>query len=555
MKKPNLFFAIYGLLWTAFNSLTLGWFPYVHSDEAWLGGLSQAYLTSQTISVTEPFFDLLPRQPHAFKVLYHLMEAGLIKLLGMQVTSVRFLSVVAAVVVLIALYVGLTRSLQNRWLSLGVTIVFSLQPIFLTSAHLARQEMLILAVLAIASLWFRTQFFTVGLWLGFGALIHPNALIGAAMIGVIVFKDWLIGTTKLNDLIRMIGGLFLAGVALILFSLKLSPNFIVNYAQFGISLNVDAAPIQRWQNFLAYFNYIWQPGNGTYWLPAMQIWLVLALVLTFMAAGILLLNHLGYMNWKLENRRGLVDGLLQIMAFLVTIFVIGRYNPTSILFILWPLGQLLAHLGTGFYRKIGVERPMPSLVYPLFDKSLARLGTPIVLIALIISSAVSSWAMIEPFLPVDRSMLWARKSADNPFVTYNDELAASLPEHAIVLGNLSAGFMLTERAQQFLDIRNLPFAADASLAGYLKAHQINVVIWYEEYDFILNNPAWWVLYETRPGRTADPSALAALKVILDNHGQLINTIESPIYGTRVVSFQNNQPWSVSLYALDWAAIS
>jgi hypothetical protein len=68
----------YLVLWSVLNGLTLTVFPAVHSDEAWLAGLSRAYLDQASVTVTEPFFDLFPRQPHAFKMLFHVLQAGLI---------------------------------------------------------------------------------------------------------------------------------------------------------------------------------------------------------------------------------------------------------------------------------------------------------------------------------------------------------------------------------------------------------------------------------------------------------------------------------------------
>jgi len=56
------------VLFFIFNLLILCSYPFVHSDEAWLSGLSRQMLESRSFSVTEPFFDLLPRNPHALKI-------------------------------------------------------------------------------------------------------------------------------------------------------------------------------------------------------------------------------------------------------------------------------------------------------------------------------------------------------------------------------------------------------------------------------------------------------------------------------------------------------
>ena len=97
-KKKNAFggwrtaAALYVAAFSLVSLLFLERFPYVHSDESWLAGLSRGMLEEGSIGVTEAFFDAKPRYPHAIKTLFHLMQAGMISVFGYSVRTVRLLS-------------------------------------------------------------------------------------------------------------------------------------------------------------------------------------------------------------------------------------------------------------------------------------------------------------------------------------------------------------------------------------------------------------------------------------------------------------------------------
>jgi len=572
----------YLVLWTILNGLTLTVFPAVHSDEAWLAGLAQAYLDQGRVGATEPFFDLFPRQPHAFKMLFHVLQAGLIELLGFDVFAVRLLSLLAAVVSLILVYWGLARWTGRRDLALGLMIALSLQPLFLTTAHLARQESLILAVLAAAftvlpQIQQPRQGFWFGVLLGGAALIHPNALFPAVMTGLILLWNTLAGRLSLKTLLLFGAGLAVAGSLLVALSLWVSPGFLENYAEFGANLAVDAAPSQRGANLQQFVRQLWRQDNGTYWLPDVRGLLVATVVLAMLGLALQLSMLLGVgrrRQWLLINDpasvspviRLLENGLFGLGGFVLVLFVIGRFNPTSIVFLLIPLVWLLGGIFCLKWRPVG----------------------PLLLAIVVVWAGAAA-------LPHEFGSFVSQRIAtgEDPYQVYSADIRRHLPDKASVLGNLSAGFVLQQSADFFYDVRNLTYVTDnigysehrlesekisldydpnaaplpqasdtsatsspaveAAVASYLQERGINMVIWYEEYDFILRNPDWWVLYEIRPGRTADPAVLRALKAILEQEGELIHTFAAPVYGTRVVRYQGDYPWAVSMYRLDWAA--
>ena len=100
-------------------------FPFVHSDESWLAGLSRDMLAAGNLGVTESFFDAKPRVPHAMKSLFHLMQMGAVGLGGFSVGSVRMLSLLAGIICLVLFYLCVRR-MGSRWFALGLTVLLSL---------------------------------------------------------------------------------------------------------------------------------------------------------------------------------------------------------------------------------------------------------------------------------------------------------------------------------------------------------------------------------------------------------------------------------------------
>ena len=91
-------------LYFLINLLFLTAFPYVHSDESWLSGLSRHIAATGDIGVTEPFFNVYQRYPHAIRLLFHLLQAGFMQLFGYQIFTFRLISLLFSVVTLYFFY-------------------------------------------------------------------------------------------------------------------------------------------------------------------------------------------------------------------------------------------------------------------------------------------------------------------------------------------------------------------------------------------------------------------------------------------------------------------
>lgn len=536
---------VYGVLWTFLQVLTLEKFPYVHSDEAWISGLSLTMLRERSVLVTETFFDTFPRQEHVLKILYHALQAAFIHLFGFQISSVRLISLVAAAACLVLLYFHAVHFLSDRRAALFLTILFSVQIQFLYAAHLARQEILLLLVLVLAAfLYDRTtaaRFWIIPLLIGLSATLHPNAFIVAVMVGLVLIKDVMAKQLPHIRFMQYVGILSLCAIVLILISLAMTPDFLSNYARYGTTFGMDAGPAGRWQNFIAYFIKLFQQISGSYWLPDIRFWLIIGGLATLVS--LLLLLFAGQ-RLEIRSRRGLENGVCLMGGFLMATFIVGRYNPTAILFAFYPLFVLVGHLLNALW----------------CSRSKWLKGTALAAAAaLVMLSLVNSIQTMRPFVV----------SATDPYESYLAEIREHLPEDAVVLGNLSAGFALMDIP--FYDIRNLDHLGNADtlqnsgsneafideaarttaadVEAYLKKNRINTVIWYEEYDYIIRNPMWRILYEEESDSQTPSAMLTSLKQVLETEGSLLYTFESAVYGTRIARFMDDYPWQIQIYRL------
>ena len=524
------------LIWLSSNLLTLRHFPYVHSDEAWLSGLSLAMLHEKSLLVTEPFFDLFPRQVHAMKLLFHGTQAALIRCFGYQLFTVRFLSLIAGSIALVLFYNQLRHDSEaNSHAPLLLTALMASNIQFIYAAHLARQEILLFAVLTAVSLLYHTQrpgrFWQMSLLIGLSALFHPNAFLIAFMFGLLILKDYLTSQIKLRELLQYAGILIVSAISLVGFSLTLTPDFLQNYYRYGQTLSVDAAPGQRWQNLMAYFTQLFRQNGGSYWLPDIRIWMILG------SLGIVIALFLLVVKPKClhePTRTGLSNSLCLFTGFFLGIFIIGRYNPTSILFAFYPLFLLFSHLIQLLWQSQKVVIRKTGLVFILL---------------LVIFSVTTSIHTITRLT----------RQTSHAYDNYLASINRHLPDDSVVLGNLSSYFGLHDKP--FFDIRNLGYAVDetgqradpvtdADIVRYLKKNQINTVIWYSEYDFILKNPVWSVLYEVDQNSDEPSTLFSSLKQVLDQHGTSLYRFYSPVYGTRMIWAMGNHPWEVEIFRIE-----
>ena len=151
ITKPHTIIILYFIIYFLINLIFLSDFPYVHSDESWLSGLSRNILMNRDIKVTEPFFDAYGRNPHAIRLLFHLLQGAFIKIFGYHIFSFRLISLLFSIATLYSFYRLSKIILKSEKLSLFAMILVSTDLQYLYATHLARQEIIILFALILSA--------------------------------------------------------------------------------------------------------------------------------------------------------------------------------------------------------------------------------------------------------------------------------------------------------------------------------------------------------------------------------------------------------------------
>jgi hypothetical protein len=379
-------YALWLLIWTAANLVLLTSFPHViPTRSGW--PVSPPPCGSRLAARHGPFFDLFPRQPHLLKVLFTLFSPPAVTSAGPPtIFWARLPSLLAAIGTLTALFRLLARTHGETPFTLIACAALSLHPQFLLTAHVARQESLLLLCLVLALLLYErlvnTPFFPlVPLFIGVSALLHPNAFLLAAMLGARLLFSVLQRRARVSQLFWYGGMLVLAAALLAGGSLLLNPSFLDDYRSFGATLSVDAPPPARWQNFLSYFIKLHQRISGPYWLADNRFWFLLT---GGTAAIALLLPARRLSGARRAPPRRAISGtdaggpaagtpasavsgtaargpaagtpaspagrttagdlLCEICGYLAGMLIIGRFNPTAIVFLLPGSFRLIVHL-------------------------------------------------------------------------------------------------------------------------------------------------------------------------------------------------------------------
>ena len=268
-------------IWLILNMLTLTAFPALHSDEAWLSGLSMEMIQQGRPDVTEPFFDLYPRHPHALKLIYHFLQIPFLLTGGYDSFSARILSLAAAFFSLLLFY-GLLKDLEKKGYS-GFTMappaavfLLALDIQFITAAHTGRQESLLLLVqLLIIRLYLRTRgaataMFT-GLVTGLAVGIHPNAFILAWTPGLLLLNDVIFRRRKPAAGLFFLAGGVLGASVFVLLSFLFNPDFIHDYLAYGSPLGVTRGLDEKILQLPRFLTQIYSRIAGTYYLPDLRL--------------------------------------------------------------------------------------------------------------------------------------------------------------------------------------------------------------------------------------------------------------------------------------------
>ena len=512
LRKQDLFAGLFVLLYGMGSFLFLERFPFIHSDECWLAGLSGDMLAARSLGVTESFFNAKERVPHAIRALFHLLQQGMILLFGYSPGAVRLLSLLTGCLFLWILFLAGRRFFRSRETALLVTALVAADVWFIYLSHFARQEVCLLLLMAAAFFLLageeedssarckRAAFAAVltGLAIGF----HPNSLLVAAVCTAVLLTDIRRDRRPFLLYTAIVSGFALAFVLL---SYSFGPHFLKNYFAYGAAdFGLDAAPPQRLKDYGAFFSRLWNRMSGTYYLPESRPAL---LFFAGLGAGMLV-----YAIRKRDRRIARVfAGLAGLFA---GVFLIGRYNQLTILFFLF-FGYLLLGLALGRLPK---------------NHRRAAAGV------LFAASLFLSTSQILPWL------------SGPTYQTYEEEIGRLIPAGEKTVGNLNAGFCFAQGA--LLDYRNLPYvvagpdgkpAEEAEritrLSAYMKENDVAYVLYSTELDYLYaHRPYFNVIY----GNT---SFVPALKMFCETQCDEIGSFTDLRYGARVIGVMGEEAHS------------
>ncbi|MCF7927695.1 MAG: glycosyltransferase family 39 protein [Spirochaetales bacterium] len=519
-----------------FHIWSLPFFPFVHSDEAWLASLTRSMIESGSLAATEDFFHSTPRMPHAIKILFHLFQMPFIAV-DWSAVAARVPSLGAGFASLLFLADAGRRLFTSRFGSVAAgmipAILLSVDIQFITASHIGRQE-IFMVLLMCAGIWYVTvqsrdwrvrDSFLLSLILGAGVFIHPNSFIIALPFP---FFLWFLLSRKKSKS-RTIGPLPAAGILIlglavcaasaVAVSFIMDPDFLYNYLEFGREVGVTDHPVTRLSRFFSFFRKIDGQIAGTYFLPPVGFQLRLFLVSWIGTVGLLFIR-------KKQNSGKDIFGWLLAGLPLVAVgyFLIGKYSPPSILF-LFPLG----YLGFIVFLSFIVEAAKGYGKVSLQFSKAVRLAGILVLTGVF---GFLLWNTADTVLP------W-RKSR---YADYIEAIQRHVPGDATVLANLNTAFAFDHgKLRVFRDLSGPDFPG---IGRFLAQERVEYILLPEELELIYRSrPVWNTVY----GNIAP--WYPRLKDILDEQGEKIAEIVNPVYGMRLVLYQDRKEWAVTVYRI------
>lgn len=507
------------LLFFIFNLIFLTSFPFVHSDEAWLSGLSRQILEQRTLKTTESFFDLLPRHPHAIKVFFHLIQIIFIKLFSYNIFSFRLISLLSGSLSLFVFYKLSYLITKSKFLSLASLIILAVEIQFIYSSHFARQEIILVLIMLIAIYYFLKKIYyqkkyisklnfknyhstlkdiTLAIILGTAIGFHPNAFIIA--LPLVLIYSWNLFFTKefkFKNYFSFISTLAFIALLFICFSYFLDPNFFNNYLNYGSNLGVLDSFLVKLKNLKIFYLKLFYQISGTYYLPLIKFQLLFFLIISIIA------------SLKIFFKKDQINLylILSIIGINFGYLLIGRYNQTSIIFI-FPLYYLL------FINLI--KNLNPKITLSLIS---------ILIICLTLNSGIAIY----------------NDSYDN-YQSYLNQIGTIVPSKTKVLANLNTDYYFENGS--LIDYRNLSFLAknNISFAEYIAKNQIKYIIYPEEMDFIYNSrPQWNILYGNLY------PFYSQLQTFLEKETKLVKSFSNSTYGIRIASKIDEKEWGIKIY--------
>ncbi|WP_113673527.1 ArnT family glycosyltransferase [Vallitalea guaymasensis] len=520
-KKYFYIIAVYLILYFIISLNCLEIFPFVHSDEPWLSGLTRNMMESKSIYCTETFFNIYLRFPHSIKVIFHLIQMPFILVFGYNIFAVRLVSLIFSIFSLILFYCICTKIFKNGIYSVLLTILFSVNIQFIYASHFARQEIIMVFFFMLGFYHYLSPLgnkkinphILLGLIIGLSVGIHPNSFVIAVVFGLLYIIDVFHRTKKFRNLITLIMTTGFTALIFVILSFIGDADFITHYTNFGVTLGVSSSFYDKILTIPYYYKKLYLGVSGTYYTPPIQAYLIIFAIITISSILYLLVKYLGNKN---SNKKESFSALTIFRLFTCIIginigfIIIGRYNQTNIIFI-FPFFYLLT---LALICKI-VEYKKELII--------CFMGLSIIL------SSYYTLKEVRLYTPYN-------------YNGYLDELNV-IPSNAKTLGNLNMEFYFDN--DKLLDYRNLTFLEENNMSfrDYIDANNIEYIIYTEELDYINRNPRWNVLY----GKDYYHDEM---NNYIEENCTLIKEFSNSLYGIRIPRYIMEYDWKVKIYKIN-----
>jgi len=521
LKKINAWHLI--LIFFIINISFLTTFPFIHSDEAWLSGLSRKIMLTGNLASTESFFDLLPRYPHAIKIFFHLIQIIFIKIFGYRIFAFRLISLLTGSLSLYIFYKISFLITKSKILSLSALLILAADIHFIYSSHLARQEIILVFIFLAAFYYFLKKIIdlkneninnynlkssskikeniTLGIILGSAIGFHPNSFI-IALPFIFIYIYYLLSNKEkfLKSYFIFAISLGFCALLFIYLSFKFDPNFINNYSSYGAELGVLNSFTTKLENFKYFYQKLFYRISGTYYIPPIKLQFIF-FAFTFLASLVKTFLKKDRLNLYL---------ILSLIAINVGYFIIGRYNQTSIIFI-FPIFYLLF---------LNLIKNLDIKFYSI-----------LIIVLVVILSLNTAYTLIED----------SHYNYDN----YLNQIAELVDKDDRVLANLNADYYFKDGS--LFDYRNLAYLEESNLSfsDYIVKNKIEYIIYPEEMDFIYQTrPTWNILYGNLYPYYSE------MQEFLENKSSLVKTFHNSTYAIRIVREIDKKDWTVKIYKVN-----
>jgi 4-amino-4-deoxy-L-arabinose transferase-like glycosyltransferase len=508
-RNKNIIIALF-IIYIVINLFTLTQFPFVHSDEPWLSGLSRNILEKGDYSVTESFFDLKDRYPHAIKILFHTIQIIFIKLMGYSIFTFRFISLLFGSLCLLFMYKLCKLIFNSDRTAVVATVLLALDVQFIYASHFARQEIIILFILIFA-LWYKFQHnesytliqdIMLGCIIGLSIGIHPNSFIISLPFGFIyLFEIFISKKRKVSSLITLVAVVAAFAALFVTVSLYFDPNFINNYSKYGNEFEVFNPITSKLVEIKLFYQKLYYRVSGTYYTPNIKLQFFL-----FPFALITSIIKLTLNNAANGNRLKLISIILTLAAINTGIVLIGRFNQTSIVLI-FPLFYILT-----IYAFEGLSPTYKSIT------------TAILIISISAATIFNYW-----------------EYHGNDYDKYLSELAVAVSCDSRVLGNLNTEYYFQNG--KLHDYRNLAYLQqkEISFEEYIRKNNIEFILYSEELDLIYQlQPKWNGIYGPMEN-------YYDMKSFIEENCQLVHQYTDSYYGIRIVRYIGLKDWTIKIY--------